>query len=111
MLAFDFEPGVKAWRRACAAQGWHWTREQYATPSGDAEGPLEPIAKDLAGSRMREGPDSSVTPHQWAWSRARLATRFHPFQQHDEQAETHHQDHDRQDDDDGADGIGGDGWH
>jgi hypothetical protein len=48
MLAFDFEPGVKAWRRACFAQGWYWTREQYATLSGDREGPLvEPIAKDL----------------------------------------------------------------
>jgi hypothetical protein len=47
MLAFDFEPGVKAWRRACAAQGWYWTREQYATLSGDTEGPLEPIVKDL----------------------------------------------------------------
>jgi hypothetical protein len=30
MLAFDFEPGVKKWRRACIAQGWCWTREQYA---------------------------------------------------------------------------------
>lgn len=26
-LAFDFEPGVNAWRRACAApQGWYCTR-------------------------------------------------------------------------------------
>jgi hypothetical protein len=47
MLAFDFDPKVKAWRRACMAQGWYWTREQYATLWGDAEGPLEPIAKDL----------------------------------------------------------------
>ena len=47
MLAFDFEPSTKAWRRACAAQGWYWTREQYATLSGDAEGPFEPIVKDL----------------------------------------------------------------
>jgi hypothetical protein len=47
ILAFDFEPKVKAWRRACMAQGWYWTREQYATLWGDAEGPLEPIAKDL----------------------------------------------------------------
>jgi hypothetical protein len=47
MLAFDFAPKVKAWRRACMAQGWYWTREQYATLWGDAEGPLEPIAKDL----------------------------------------------------------------
>jgi hypothetical protein len=28
MLAFDFDPGVRAWRRACSAQGWYWTREQ-----------------------------------------------------------------------------------
>jgi hypothetical protein len=47
MVAFDFEPKVKAWRRACLAQGWYWTREQYATLSGDPEGPLEPIVKDL----------------------------------------------------------------
>jgi hypothetical protein len=47
MLAFDFDPKVKAWRRACMAQGWYWTREQFAALSGDAEGPLEPIAKDL----------------------------------------------------------------
>ena len=47
MLTFDFDPKVKAWRRACMAQGWYWTREQYATLWGDAEGPLEPIVKDL----------------------------------------------------------------
>jgi len=47
MLAFDFDPKVKAWRRACMAQGWYWTREQLATLSGDAEGPLDPIVKDL----------------------------------------------------------------
>jgi hypothetical protein len=47
MLAFDFQPGVKAWRRACLAQGWYWTREQFAMLSGHAEGPLEPIATDL----------------------------------------------------------------
>jgi hypothetical protein len=47
MLAFDFGPGVKTWRRACAAQGWYWAREQYAILSSDAEGPLDPIAKDL----------------------------------------------------------------
>jgi hypothetical protein len=50
MLAFDFDPKVKAWRRACMAQGWYWTREQYAALSGDAEGPLEPIAKDLGNA-------------------------------------------------------------
>jgi hypothetical protein len=26
MLAFDFEPWVTEWRRACAAQGWYSTR-------------------------------------------------------------------------------------
>jgi len=31
MLAFDFEPGVKAWRRACAAQGWYWTAQDCPT--------------------------------------------------------------------------------
>src|SRR3954454_25311233 len=30
MLVFDFQPNVKAWRRACAAQAWYWTREQHA---------------------------------------------------------------------------------
>jgi len=43
MLAFDFEPGVKEWRRACAAQGWYWTRGQQ----GELPGPFEPIERDL----------------------------------------------------------------
>jgi hypothetical protein len=38
---------VKAWRGACIAQGWYWTRELYAALSGDIERPLEPIARDL----------------------------------------------------------------
>jgi hypothetical protein len=46
MLAFDFEPGVKEWRRACAAQGWYWTREQYAA-LGELDSPLSPIERDL----------------------------------------------------------------
>src|SRR5215469_10833576 len=50
MLTFDFDPKVKAWRRASVAQGWYWTREQYASLSGDVEGPLEPIAKDLGNA-------------------------------------------------------------
>jgi hypothetical protein len=50
MLAFDFQPKVKAWRRACMAQGWYWTRDQFAMLSGHAEGPLEPIAKDLGAA-------------------------------------------------------------
>jgi hypothetical protein len=47
MLAFDFEPGVKEWRRACAAQGWYWTREQQADLLGELPGPFEPIERDL----------------------------------------------------------------
>ena len=39
-----------SWRRACTAQGWYWTREHYGTLSGDVEGPLEPIAKDLGNA-------------------------------------------------------------
>ena len=35
------------WRRACAAQSWYWTREQYSRLWGRVEGPLEPIEKDL----------------------------------------------------------------
>jgi AcrR family transcriptional regulator len=46
MLAFDFEPAVKGWRRACAAQGWYWTREQYAALER-LESPLSPIERDL----------------------------------------------------------------
>ena len=47
MLAFDFEPRVKDWRRACSAQAWYWTRDQHAMLWGDPEGPLQPIAGDL----------------------------------------------------------------
>jgi hypothetical protein len=47
MLAFDFEPGVKEWRRACAAQGWYWTRTQQADLLGELPGPFEPIERDL----------------------------------------------------------------
>jgi len=39
MLALDFQPGVKAWRRACAAQVWYWTREQQADLLGELLGP------------------------------------------------------------------------
>jgi hypothetical protein len=46
MLAFDFGPGVKEWRRACTAQGWYWTREQYAA-LGELRSPLSPIERDL----------------------------------------------------------------
>jgi hypothetical protein len=47
MLAFDFEPRVKEWRRACAAQGWYWTREQQAGLWGELPGPFKPIERDL----------------------------------------------------------------
>jgi len=47
MLAFDFEPEVKAWRRACAAQGWYWTRKQQADLLGELPSPFEPIERDL----------------------------------------------------------------
>ncbi len=47
-LAFDFEPRVKAWRRA--AQGWNWTREQQADLLGELPGPFEPIARDLGSA-------------------------------------------------------------
>jgi hypothetical protein len=48
MLAFDFDPSVRAWRRACSAQGWYWTREQYAVLWGDEEGPSGRSSKTLA---------------------------------------------------------------
>ena len=43
----DFEPGVKEWRRACAARSWYWTREQQADLLGELPGPFEPIERDL----------------------------------------------------------------
>ena len=50
MLEFDFQPKVMPWRRACAAQSWYWTREQYSRLWGRVEGPLEPIEKDLGAA-------------------------------------------------------------
>jgi len=47
MLAFDFEPRVKEWRRACAAQGWYWTSEQQAELPGRLPVPFETIERDL----------------------------------------------------------------
>jgi hypothetical protein len=41
----DFEPEVKEWRRAGAAPGCYWTREQYAA-FGQLS-PLSPIERDL----------------------------------------------------------------
>jgi hypothetical protein len=54
MLAFDLMPQVKEWRRACAAQGWYWTRAP-ADLLGELPGPFEPIERDL-------GPTSTRTP-------------------------------------------------
>src|SRR3954465_2557548 len=50
MLDFDFQPSVKQWRRACAAQSWAWTRDLYSTVGGPLEGPVEPIQKDLGAA-------------------------------------------------------------
>ena len=50
MLAFDFEPGVKEWRRACAAQDWYWTREQQANLLGALPEPFGPIEHDLGSA-------------------------------------------------------------
>src|SRR3954449_2642244 len=50
MLEFDFQPKVMPWRRACAAQSWYWSREQYSRLWGRVEGPLEPIEKDLGAA-------------------------------------------------------------
>src|SRR4051794_14660328 len=50
MLEFDFRPDVKPWRRACAAQSWYWTREQYSRLWGRVEGPLQLIEKDLGAA-------------------------------------------------------------
>ena len=50
MLASDFEPEVKE-RRACAAQGWYWTRAQQADLLGELPWPFEPIERALGRSR------------------------------------------------------------
>jgi hypothetical protein len=55
MLAFDFQPGVTDWRRACAAQGWYWTREEQAALLGELPAPFSPIERDL-------GPAVAVRP-------------------------------------------------
>jgi hypothetical protein len=47
MLAFDIEPQLRAWRRACAAQGSYRPREQQADPLARLAGALEPIERDL----------------------------------------------------------------
>ena len=42
-----FEPGVKEWRRAYAAQGLYWTLEQQAHLWDELPGRFEPIERDL----------------------------------------------------------------
>ena len=50
MLAFDFTPGTKAWRRACAAQSWYWTRDQQRALGTDIPSPFRPIERDAGGA-------------------------------------------------------------
>jgi len=45
MLAFDFQPGVRDWRRACVAQ--YWTHEQQARLLRELPTPFGPIERDL----------------------------------------------------------------
>jgi hypothetical protein len=63
MLAFDFELAVKEWRRACIAQIWYWTREQYAA-LGELESPLSPI--------RRRGPKGRSFSAHIRWAGAKL---------------------------------------
>lgn len=61
MLALDIEAGVKEWRRACAAQGWYWTRARLADLRGELPGPFDPIQRDLGpGFRGGLGPYEST---------------------------------------------------
>jgi hypothetical protein len=55
MLAVDFQPGVKDWRRACAAQGWYWTREEQAALLGELPAPFAPIERDLGPAALPSG--------------------------------------------------------
>jgi hypothetical protein len=50
MLAFDFAPGPKAWRRASAAQSWYWTRDQQHALGVDLPSPFRPVEKDAGGA-------------------------------------------------------------
>jgi hypothetical protein len=76
MLAFDFEPGVKVWRRACVAQGWYWAREQYAA-LGELASPLSPIERDLgaaiaAVSALYEASFRDACVMEWALHEATM---------------------------------------
>jgi hypothetical protein len=50
MHVTDFEPGQKVWRRACAAQGWYWTREQQAAFAWNPTGPFAPLGLAIAAA-------------------------------------------------------------
>jgi hypothetical protein len=50
MLAFDFAPGTRPWRRACAAQSWYWTRDQQRAMGVDLPSPFRPVEKDAGGA-------------------------------------------------------------
>ena len=71
------EPRVKEWRRACAAQGWDWTREQRAELWGELPGPFEqPIGRDLgrAGAAvwaLYEGTFTDACVMDWSRTRRR----------------------------------------
>ena len=53
MLGFDFDPKVKAWRRACMAQGWYWTRERPEAPA--AEVVVQDCVELFPGGTVRRG--------------------------------------------------------
>jgi len=63
MLAFDLEPGVKDWRRTCAAQGWYWTRQQQAELLRELPGRFEAIERDFGPAIVYESTfkDSCLT--------------------------------------------------
>ena len=77
MLAFDFELAVKEWRRACAAQGWYWTREQQAHLWGELPGPFEPIERDLGPAvaavwALYEGTFKDASVMDWTLEQATM---------------------------------------
>jgi hypothetical protein len=74
MLAFDFDPKVRAWRRACSALSWYWTHEQYATLWGDEEGPLGPAVKAIGAAvaavwAIYEATLQDAVVMEWRWNR------------------------------------------
>jgi len=78
-LGFDFEPGVKEWRRASAGQGWYWTHEQQAHLWGELPGPFEPIERDLGPAvaavwTLYEGTFKDASVMDWTLERARWSS-------------------------------------